>query len=173
MNVRLATRCAMLAVVAFAAFGAAKPALSQAPAAQPSPQAVLLAKQIVELKGVKTMFDPVVRGVVEKVKDVLLQTNFMLAKDLNESAAAVHKDYDARSSELVDATARIYARHFTEAELKDILAFYQSPAGKKLLVEEPKATEESVRFAADWADNLSTDVMARMRAEMKKRGHDL
>jgi hypothetical protein len=42
-----------------------------------------------------------------------------------------------------------------------------------MLTEEPKVTDESMVDAAKWADNLSGDVMAKMRVEMKKRGHDL
>ncbi len=177
MIARLFQRSAMAALFAFAAIGVADTAsvLAQtpAPAAKVSPAALLIAKQIVEIKGVKSMFDPVVRGVVEKAKEVFLQTNFMLAKDINEVAVITHKDFDPRVSELIDATARIYASHFTEQELKDMLAFYQSPLGKKMIVEEPKALDESMQNAATWADNLSEDVMAKMRAEMKKRGHDM
>jgi hypothetical protein len=176
MIARLVTRCALVALFAVAAVGIADrtTALAQAPAAKPpSPAAILIAKQIVELKGVKDVFDPVVRGVVEKAKNVFLQTNFMLAKDINEIAANMHKDYDGRVSELVDQTAKIYATHFTEQELKDMLAFYQSPLGKKMIVEEPKALDESMQSAATWADNLSEDVMAKMRSEMKKRGHEM
>jgi hypothetical protein len=73
----------------------------------------------------------------------------------------------------VDATARFYASHFTEAELKQILAFYQSPVGKKMLVDEPRALDESMAYAGSWGDNLSIDVMNKLRAEMKKRGHDM
>ena len=52
---------------------------------------LLLAKQIVEIKGVKSMFAPLVRGVVEKTKDIVMQTNFMWAKDINEVAAIVRR----------------------------------------------------------------------------------
>jgi hypothetical protein len=169
MIARLSIRNAVAVLVALAAIGLAKPAA----AANPSPASILIAKQIIEIKGVKAMFEPIVRGVVEKAKNVFMQTNFMWSKDLTEVAVIVNKDYDSRSNELVDATARIYASHFTEQELKTLLAFYQSPLGRKTLLEEPKAMDESMRNAATWADNLSEDVMAKMRVEMKKRGHDM
>jgi hypothetical protein len=102
-----------------------------------------------------------------------MQTNFMWGKDINEVTAQMHKEFDGRSSEMVDTAARAYASHFTEPELKQILAFYQSPVGQKMVVEEPKAIEDAMSGAATWADNLSVDVMNRMRAEMKKRGHDM
>lgn len=169
MIARLCTRYAVVGLVALAITGLARPAA----AADPSPASILLAKQIVQLKDVQAMFDPLVRGVIEKVKNQFMQTNFMWGKDLNEIAANLHKEYDARSAELVDATARIYAQHFTEVELKDMLAFYQSPVGRKMVIEEPKVIDESMANAGDWGDHLSEEIIAKMRAEMKKRGHDL
>ena len=64
------------------------------------------------------MFEPMVAGVVEKAKDMFMQTNFNLAKDLNEVAAILHKEYDAALDEVVDQTARIYASHFTETGIE-------------------------------------------------------
>jgi hypothetical protein len=169
-------RHVLVALVALAMIGIARPAAAQgaAPSARPpSPAAILLAKQILELKGVKDVFVPLVRGVVIKTRDMFMQTNFMWSKDLNEAAVIVEKQYDSRISELVDASARIYASHFTEQELRDLLTFYQSPLGRKAIVEEPKAENESLSAAGAWADNVSQDVVNSMRVEMKKRGHDM
>jgi uncharacterized protein len=175
MIARLSLRYAVAATIALAAIGLARPATSQgvAPPPQVAPAQLALAKQIVDIKGVKTMFAPLVRGVVQKTKDTVMQTNFMWAKDLNEIAVQIEKEYQPRGEEILDATARFYASHFTEAELKQILAFYQSPVGKKMLVDEPRALDESMAYAGSWGDNLSIDVMNKLRAEMKKRGHDM
>jgi uncharacterized protein len=102
-----------------------------------------------------------------------MQTNFMYAKDLNEIAAKLERDYAPKVNEVVDASARIYASHFTEAELKELLTFYQSPVGRKAIVEEAKALDESLAYAGEFGDNFSGEVIARMREEMKKRGHDI
>src|SRR5580658_4711232 len=171
MIARFSLRHVMAALVALAAIGAAAPAPAQNQ--QPSANAILIAKQIVQIKGVQQMMDPIARGVVEKVKNVVMQTNFMWGKDINEVTAQMHKEFDGRSSEMVDTAARAYASHFTEPELKQILAFYQSPVGQKMVVEEPRALDESMSYAGSWGDNLSIEVMSRLRAEMKKRGHDM
>ena len=168
---------AMAALIAFALVGTAGRASAQgaAPNAvhQPSQAAVLLAKQILETKHADSIFDPLIRGMVIKTRDFFMQTNFMWGKDLNEAADSLIKQYSVRSGELMNDAARIYASHFTEAELKQILAFYQSPLGQKLLTEEPKTADESMSMAGSWADKLSEEVMSKMRAEMKKRGHDM
>jgi uncharacterized protein len=173
MIARLSTRHMLAAFVTLASFAIANPVYAQAPAARPSPAAILIAKQIVELKGAKDLYQPLVRGVIQKVKNQFMQTNFMYAKDLNEIAVNLERDYSPRVNELVDASARVYASYFTEAELKDILTFYQSPVGRKLIVEEPKALEASMAYAGEWGDKLSDEIIARMREEMKKRGHDI
>jgi uncharacterized protein len=169
---RVATRHMLAALVGLALIGAAKPVLAQT-AAAPSPNAILIAKQIVEIKGVKKLLDPLIRGVVEKVKNEFMQTNFMYAKDLNQIADQLTKEYEPRSSELVDESARIYASHFTEDELKQILAFYQTPTGRKMVVEEPKALDQSVANAGVFGDKLSEEIINKFRDEMKKRGHDI
>ena len=163
-------------LIALFVIGVVGPAAAQAPApaaASPSPASLLLAKQIVEIKGVQNIFVPLVRGVVDKTSDMFMQTNFMWSKDLNEVAAIEEKKFAPRVNELVDATARIYASHFTEQELKELLAFYQSPLGRKALVEEPKVIQESMASAGTWGDSLSEEVIGDMRDEMKKRGHDM
>ena len=175
-------RSAMAALIAVVLAGAvlagiARPAGAQGTAPnsahQPSPAGLLLAKQILEIKHVEDIFKPLIRGVVIKTRDVFMQTNFMWGKDLNEIAANLEKEYSVRTKELLDRAARIYATHFSEPELKQLLSFYQSPLGQKVIDEEPKALDESMTMAGTWADDFSTDVINKMRAEMKKRGHDL
>ena len=97
----------------------------------------------------------------------------MLGKDLNEVAASLRTEYVPRGAELLNEAASIYASRFTEQELKDALTFYKSPLGRKLLTEEANALDQSLKNAQVWADKLSEEVIARIRSEMKKRGHEI
>src|SRR5690606_12969561 len=121
--------------------------LSVAASAQnkPTPAALLLAKELIELKGAAAAFDPLVAGVIAYHKNLFMQTNPNLAKDLDAVANKLVKEMEPRQIEMHQQLTRIYARHFSEAELKEILAFYKSPVGKKLVTEEPKAMEESMK----------------------------
>jgi uncharacterized protein len=141
--------------------------------AQPSAASISMAKELLALKGATTMYDPVVRGVVEQAKIVLLRTNPMLTKELTEVTAKLHAEYAPKIQELREIVARVYANSFTEQELKDALVFYKTPLGKKLIQQEPQILEQTMRDAQTWGDRLSEEVISRMRAEMKKKGHDL
>ena len=60
-----------------------------------------------------------------------------------------------------------------EQELKDLVAFYKSPLGQKLITSEPKAIGLSMAFMNSWAQNFSETVMGAFRAEMRKRGKQI
>jgi uncharacterized protein len=144
-----------------------------APAPQPSAAALAAAKELVIVKGADKLWHPLIIGVVERSKRVLLQTNPMVGKDLNEVAAKLQSEFAPRSAELVNESAKLYAARFTEQELKDAVTFYKTPLGRKLLAEEPVLLEQSMKEAQTWADKLSEEVIRRFRAEMKKRGHEI
>lgn len=134
---------------------------------------VTTAKQIMDLTGGLKVFSPLIAGVVEQARLFYLQQNPGFGKDLNEIAGKIRKDLEPRFSELTDALAKQYADAFTDQEMKDILAFYQSPVGKKMIALQPKLTDQSMQFAQDWANKLSEEVTAKMRQELIKRGHKL
>ena len=140
---------------------------------QTSVAAIATAKELVASTQATTIFNPLIAGVVEQAKLLFLQQDPGLAKDLNEIAEKMRTDLAPRFAELNDEMAKLYATHFTEQELKAILAFYKSPAGQKLLQEQPTVVDASMRYAQDWANKLSDQVIANMREELKKRGHPM
>lgn len=158
-----------LAVVAAALAFTAPVAHAQ----KPSPAALLTANEIVATTGSMSLFVPLVAGVIEQAKVLYLQQDPGLAKDLNDIAAQMRKDLEPRMSEISGHIASLYADNFSEQELKDLLAFYKSPLGKKLLAKQPVVADGSLKFAQDWANKLSDEVVAKMRDELKKKGHAL
>lgn len=160
---RLAAVVLSLACVSPAAFAQSKP----------TPAALATAKELITVTGANVIFNPLIAGVIEQAKLLYLQQNPGLAKDLNEITAKMRADMAPRFTELNDEVARLYAADFSEQELKDILVFYKSPVGQKLLERQPKVIDASMKFAQTWANKLSDEVVAKMRDELKKRGHAL
>lgn len=163
-------RGARLAMMALTLVCASPAAFAQT---QPTPAAMATAKELITVTGANAIFNPLIAGVVEQAKLLYLQQNPGLAKDLNEISAKMRAEMAPRFTELNDEVARLYAADFSEQELKDILAFYKSPTGQKMLVQQPKVIDSSMKFAQTWANKLSDEVVAKMRDELKKRGHAL
>jgi hypothetical protein len=136
-------------------------------AQQPSAAAVALARDVIITKGANQMVDPLVRGVIESVKNSFVPTNPNLTRELNDVATTLHKELDSKGNEVVEQMARAYASRFTEQELKDLLVFYKTPLGQKYIREEPAAIEDGLKRAQQWADTFAETVIARMRTEMQ------
>ena len=142
-------------------------------AQQPSAAAIALAREVIVARGAGGLTEPLVRGVIETVKNSFVPTNPNLTRELNDVATVLHKELDGKSSEALEQIARAYATRFTEQELKDLLVFYKTPLGQKFLKEEPNAIEDGMNRARQWAEAFGDTVMARMRSEMQKKGHQL
>jgi hypothetical protein len=147
------------------------PASAQSPA--PSPAALAAAREILALKTVSAMYANVVPTVVQRTKDILLQNNLNYQKDLNEVAPIVAQTLAGREKEIGEGMAKVYASDFTEQELKDLLAFYKTPLGQKLLIQEPKAIQASMAYMGQWVQSFAEIVNGQFRAEMRKRGKEI
>ena len=148
--------------------GAAPPTLKPA-----SPGCLANAKEILTMKNAAGMYANAVPNIVEQTKAQLLQTNLNLQKDLNEVAVIVVQKLAGRQNEIGEGMATIYCNEFTEQELKDLVAFYKSPLGQKLLLSEPRAIQFSMSYMNRWAQNFAEIVNGEFRAEMRKRGKQI
>src|SRR5881394_287850 len=148
-----------------------------APAATPlkaaSPAALAAAKEILTMKNASAMYANAVPNLVQQTKNVLLQSNLNYQKDLNEVAEIVAKNLAGREKEIGEGMAQVYANEFTEHELKDLVTFYKSPLGQKLLASEPRAIQFSMSYMNQWAMVFASTVNEAFRDEMKKRNKPL
>ena len=73
-----------------------------------------------------------------------------------ESKKAVLETYQAKANAALDQAigwnklkpdmVKLYTSNFSESELKDLVAFYQSPLGKKVLEKMPQLTQQSAQM---------------------------
>jgi hypothetical protein len=165
---------ALALALAGGAASAQQPAATAAAPAKPaSPAAIAAAKEILAMKNASAMYAIAVPNLVQQTKDVLLQANLNYQKDLNEVAVIVAQKLAGREKEIGEGMAAVYATEFTEQELKDLVVFYKSPLGKKLLTSEPKAIQMSMGFMNQWAQRFAETVNSEFRAEMRKRGKEI
>lgn len=149
------------------------PAPSAQPLKQGSPAAIAAAKEILTMKNASAMYASAVPNLVEQTKNQLMQSNLNYQKDLNEVAVIVAQKLAGREKEIGDGMANVYANEFTDQELKDLVTFYKSPLGQKLLTAEPRAIQFSMSYMNSWAQNFAEVINGEFRAEMRKRGKQI
>ena len=147
----------------------AAPAPAPQPLKQASPAALAAAREILTLKNAAAMYQAAVPNIVEQTKNALVQSNLNYQKDLGEVAVIVAKNLAGREKEIGEGMAQVYANEFSEQELKDLVTFYKSPLGQKLLTTEPRAIQFSMSYMNQWAMVFAGVVNEAFREEMKKR----
>jgi hypothetical protein len=176
-GILLATGLALTGLALGLAFSSL-PASAQQPAAQAalkpvSPSALQAARDLLAVKNVSQVYAGAVPNLVQRTKEQFLANNLSYQKDLNEVALTVAQSMTGREKEIGEQMAKIYANDFTEQELKDLIAFYKSTLGQKLLAQEPRSIQASTVFMGQWAQAFQEAVVNQFRDEMKKRGKPL
>lgn len=75
---------------------------------------------------------------------------------------------EANPNELVDRVAVIYDKYLTHEEVRQIIKFYETPVGKKLVSVLPQVTQESMVVGQNWGRELGERVVKRLQAEQNK-----
>jgi len=159
------------------ALTSAAPAVAQQgqqPALKPaSPACMASAREILSMKNVAAMYANAVPGIVQQTKQTLIQANLNYQKDLDDVAVVVAQGFAGKEKEIGEGMAQIYCNEFSDQELKDLVTFYKSPLGQKLLNNEPRAIQSSMAYMNQWAQSFAETVNSQFRAEMRKRGKQI
>jgi hypothetical protein len=153
--------------------GAPPAATATQPLKQGTPACMAAAREILTMKNATAMYANAVPNIVQQTKDQLMSNNLNYQKDLNEVAPIVAQAMAGREKEIGEGMAQIYCNEFSEKELVDLVAFYKSPLGQKLLLNEPRAIQFSMSYMNGWAQNFAEIVNGQFRAEMRKRGKQI
>ncbi|MBS9478126.1 DUF2059 domain-containing protein [Ancylobacter radicis] len=141
-----------------------------AKAAEPSAAQIKLANELLIANGEASSFDALIPGIIEQAAGSFVQANPDLIRDLRDVAKQLVPEYEKRRSEIVQILARTYAQQFSEAELSELLTFYRSAVGKKLVERRQQLLDDGLRGIQSWSAKFSKEMETRVRDEMKKRG---
>lgn len=73
----------------------------------------------------------------------------------------VMKEMDPNSIE--NMLIPIYQKYLTEEDMQAIIAFYDTPAGKKLISALPGIMQESMVVGQQWGENIATDILTKYK----------
>ena len=116
------------------------------------------ARGAIDALGATVNFDNILPGLAERLKASLIQASPNHEAEINAVVDEQALALAPRRADLEREAATIYAKTFTQDELKSIADFYNSPVGKKLLKDAPIATRELVKAAEIWASGIQRDL---------------
>ncbi|MDB5558871.1 MAG: hypothetical protein JWQ36_1805 [Enterovirga sp.] len=141
-------------------------------AQEPSAGHLTAARELVDLTGVLSPVNDIMPSFVEQIRRQNV-TRPEMSKDLEDVLKALGPEMQLQRQQITTIVSRTYAKHLTEPELKDVIAFFRTPAGAKYAKVQPELVDDVVNDVQVWSQQASEYLMVRVRAEMGKRGHQL
>lgn len=165
---RLTIRAALVA----ASLCLAIPAAAQ-DAPKPSPETMQAARELILTMRLADQFKALFPILMQGLKPAIVQNRPTVEKDFDQLMPVMVEVASARSGELVDAMALIYAQAMSADELRQIATFYKSPVGQKIIDLTPALTQRGMIAGQAWGRSLSEALRGRIVQELRKRGHDI
>ncbi len=165
-----AHRAFLLLCLIFLGTATLSPAQAQS---EPTAAQIAIARDIVTGSGMSRSFETMIPTVMDQITQTLTQTRPELSADLKKVLAEQRPEFEKQIDEIMNTAASILARRMNEKELTDTAAFFKSASGKKYVETQPASLDELVVALQGWSQKLSTIMFEKVRAEMKKKGHDL
>ena len=137
------------------------------------PDALAAAKELVVTMRAADQLKNLFPIIMQQLKPAIVQGRPQVEKDYDAIMPALVEGMLARSGELIDLMADVYARNFTAAEIRQISAFYRGPVGQKFLEKMPAITQESMSAGQKWGQTVAGEMRGRIIEELRKRGHNI
>ncbi len=157
--------------------GETAPAATPAPAATadvppPSPAAIKAADQLLTAMGVKETIAKTVPTMMTEFERNLTTTRPEIRDSLRQTLVEIKPEFDNSAKLTYQKAEALLALAMSEKELEEVATFFTSPTGRKFLAIQPIFLQRLQDMLDPWRQGLSTDIVARAREEMKKKGVD-
>lgn len=177
---RVSIRNTALAALVAAACCAGGAAVAQqpAPTQQPAPAESLtqthidIARDVVVLSGMGRTFDGLLPTFADQVRQTFI-TRPEIFNDLNTVLDALKPELEERKNDILNSAARILAARLNEETLGQIRDFFRSTAGQQYVATQPLVLDDLFAAMNTWVGDVSSFLIARVREEMRKKGHEI
>lgn len=137
-----------------------------------APARLELAKQVMQLSGATAAYDSYEKNLdlmVGQIRQYMPGADDATMADIKKIAV---EEFTAFKPTLMENAAKVYAKHFNDKDLKGLIAFYKTDAGKHFAAEMPALSSESVKltepFTQRFMTRLQEYIAGRVAAEQKK-----
>ncbi len=145
-----------------------------APAQADVPQSWLEAgRDVVILSGLADSFEAIYIEFRERVTQTVGSTRPEVRKDMAEIIEALRPEAEKKRQDIIASAAYIFAKRMSEADLKEVAAFFRSPVGQRYNAMRPRAIDEIFALMQPWSMQTSNFLFDRFSEEMRKRGHQM
>jgi len=138
-----------------------------------SAEHLALAQEVVNLTRSDEAFDDILPRLATQTQGVFTRTNPALTREIEETVMEVALEMAERRTELARTIQLVWARRFSEEELRELIGFFESDLGQKFTELTPVITALSIGAAQQWEQELSQAMVNETRSRLREKGHAL
>jgi uncharacterized protein len=123
-------------------------------------------RQLLQVTGMTAMVEKQMGQMADQVKP-LLERSLPPGERRQEIVEAFTKKFLARakSEDLIEQVIPVYAKYLTDDDVRDVIRFYGSPVGQRLLKVMPEMMKESGDVGQRWGEQVAREVLQEMAQE--------
>ena len=128
--------------------------------------------KLMSLTGVSKHLDQVIKMYVPDTLELVRLANPKIPKKIiDEMKKKFIVEFKRSQPELLGQVIILYSNRFTHQEIKDLIAFYETPTGQKIIRIMPNLTEELAAIGKSWGADVGARVYDRMIKGKQERGY--
>jgi len=138
----------------------------------PSDDRRALAKELVDAVGMVKLAGQLIGNAVPQAIASLKRANPTITDEiLAELQRIGEQEVKTALPEFADAAAAIYEGIFSTDELRQLIAFYRSPVGRKVTEQLPEINRQATAFGQVWGRRVGERIAGRLKALAQKKGY--
>jgi uncharacterized protein len=114
-------------------------------------------KKYLEATGSLEIFKTAIGSIMQSFKKMKSEVPDELWKDMETEFSNTSMD------DLVALLAPVYEKHLTEADLNEVIKFYNSPIGKKLAEKTPAIMTDSMQAGQEWGKKIGQAIADKLK----------
>jgi uncharacterized protein len=142
-------------------------------AQSPDADSVAAAKELVAMIKVSDQFKALLPVIFQQLKPAIVQNRPDVARDYDALVPVLQDKMIARLADLEGSIITVYAGNFSAAELRDLIAFYKTPTGQKLLEKTPLIAQQTMAAGRQFGQVAGAEARQEMVDELRKKGHSI
>ena len=172
MRFRLAMMMALLVLF---------PAAAQAQAERIDPAKEADVRHLIELTSQSIKISDIMRSMIPQVRAMTAEYQKSMPPEqvekfnrvMDHSMEKAIARMEQEMPKLLEAMVPAYTKHLSHEDIRAIIQFYESPAGKHMIEAMPLITQESFAAMAPLLQKMNKDLMDEMFQDLKKEFPDL
>ncbi|MBP7062935.1 DUF2059 domain-containing protein [Ferrovibrio sp.] len=136
-----------------------------------NPEALAAARRLMEVSKIQATMDQMAGQMLGMLGQALGQANPGKQAEINQAMTELFlPELRASLPGLLDEMAKLYTLHLSAEELRQIVGFYETPAGRKVIEIMPAIMQQSMLMGQSWGQQVAQRALQKHADTLRQRG---